>query len=252
VAQAANAEEDPQPYFPDAHGNQVIDQIYFGHTIVGSFGFRVECPILGDENQLLIGQSANRPMKRRILERLAFGFLSLEQSDGSGDIALIRDNFWRGFNANICDALLDLSAAEDNEPFTVKFSWSTFFPVDPELDGRDLSFKLTGRVCSVIKSASEAMKALVTPAPALLVGTVVALASDIPPMQLGLLAHRKITLQIAGGEYARLKMQLDVSDSDYQVALSAHTQGRSVQVHGQPKQLGRHWRIEDYRDFAIV
>jgi hypothetical protein len=251
-AQAANAEDDPQPFLPDAKGNSITEDVNFGHTFAGSFGFRIECPVIGADRQMLIGQPAMRPMERRVLERLALGLLTVEESEARDDVGLVTANYQRGLNANVCDALIYLADASEGKLLTLQFSWSSFFPVSVELENKVLSFKLTLKKYALIKEASEALKLMVAPPQAVLVGTVVALASDVPPMQRGLLAHRKITILVAGGDHDGHKMQIEVSDADYNLALNAHTAGKVVQVEGTPKQRGSHWRVEGYRNFTVL
>ena len=251
LTQTANAEENPEPFLPDPKANSITEEVLFGHTFAGSFGFRVECPVV-EQGQILIGQPSVKPMERRVLERLATGFLKTEESEAAQDLAPLRDSYQTAFNANVCDAILRLAAVSDDGPLVISFGWSSMFPEKAELQQSPLRFELTARKVSLIKETSEALKAMIQSPPTVFTGSVVALSSDVPPLQMSLIAHRKITVQVHGGDYTDLKMQVEVSDTDYRTAFDAHGAGKFVELRGVPKQRGKHWRIEGYSDFRIL
>lgn len=246
VAQAANAETNPKPYATDARGNKIVDDVNFGHTFAGSFGFRIECPLSTADRQMDLAGNLPRPLERRLLERLAFGLLTVEQSAQTNDIAPVCDNYRVGLTANICDAILELCEPSDTEPFSFRFEWSSLVPVNPALQDLHEPFKINAKKYALIREASDALKNMVVEPKTGLTGTIVGLSSDIPPLQKGLMAHRKITLLVSGGDFDKLRMQFEVSDQDYQLALEAHTKGRLVGVEGIPTQRGTHWRLEDH------
>jgi len=252
ITQGANAEIDPTPFVSNAKGNRIVEDVEFGHTFAGSFGFRIECPLSSEDRQMnLIGEMP-RPFERRVLERLAIGFLTVEQADAIDDIAPVCDNYRAGFTANICDALIDLCEPAENESFGFQFEWSTLVPLIKPLEGMPLSFKVTPKKYALLQRASDALKQMVVESKTKMTGAVVGLSSDVPPLQKGLMAHRKVTLLIAGGAFEKLRMQLEVSDQDYQLALDAHAKGRLVIVEGTPIQRGTHWRIEEHAGLSAL
>lgn len=247
---AANAELDPQPYLAGARGHRIVDDVNFGHTVAGSFGFRVECPLSTADRQMELGSPASSPLERRLLERLATGFITVEIAAQIGDVGPICDNYRSGFNANVCDAIAALCVPEVTEAFTFKFQWASLFPLRENLRDKPSSFTLSPRKYAIVQQASDVLKTMAVKPKTKVVGTVVGLNSDVPPLQMGLLAHRKVTLLVSGGEYEGLKMQLDVSDADYRLAFAAHGEGRPLSVNGTPTQRATHWRIEDHEGLS--
>jgi hypothetical protein len=112
---AASAERDPKPYYDRAPRSAQSDarDFAFGHTLPGSFIFTVTAPRLparkaiqmsmkgldGEDPELLT-QMVDRPLVRRISERIARGLLFVREAERQKDASILLNEYHSAFNSN--------------------------------------------------------------------------------------------------------------------------------------------------------
>ena len=123
-AGAALAEsKGPQPFYRRVRSNpgNILDNIRFGHTFAGSFGYRVESPL----NLQGAGQQDLFPLQRRIMERIVRGLLFADEAARLQDVSPLLEGYNTGFSANMCDAFVDLSRTHSGIEVDFSVHWSS-------------------------------------------------------------------------------------------------------------------------------
>lgn len=82
IAFAAATQASPRRFFAKltGAGSEFVKSCYFGHTFVGSFGLTIECPINLSRQLPLPGLPQPLTFNRSVTERVARGFLSMQQA----------------------------------------------------------------------------------------------------------------------------------------------------------------------------
>lgn len=126
---SASSEEKKEPFFKNAlqKARKVLDHFQFGHTVQGSFGYRIESKILADSHiqYSMFGDKPEPviPYERKVMARIYKGLAATDRAVNTGDISLLTKGFDSGLNANMCTALLKM-AGDGRNPIEYSFKWS--------------------------------------------------------------------------------------------------------------------------------
>jgi hypothetical protein len=134
VKTAGSSEEQPLPYFTTylPSGESMAEQFGVRHTL--GLGLTIESSVQHLERVYEQGQGAMLPkptkrnndgqqlyvFERRVMERIARGLRLTQQAIATGDIAPLVNNYDRGFAANACQALAEMS----DTPMEHTIRWS--------------------------------------------------------------------------------------------------------------------------------
>ncbi len=165
VVYSACMEREPRRYFEQSfrEGRQQAQHFRFGHTFQGSFGFTVESAIV-DTLWYPVDES-NRdgniylPFERRVIERIARGFLLVREAIQRKDSAIISKNYERGLNANMCNALAEMFKATDNTTIEFSIAWSSKLKPSQDIFAID-SIQLPGNVSRYLEEAAQYLEAI--------------------------------------------------------------------------------------------
>lgn len=248
------------PYETGTHSQRaanVVNQFRFGHTFRGSFGMTIEVPLL-DATQKTLRRSlphafdneANKPLSRKILERIIRGFKHTIEAVNSGSSSPIVNNYQRGLNANSCKSLKTIGYATPHD-LEYKILWSPIY--DPSPDLRDTTlFKMDQTAFEYLGYAENRLKSLNESLTVEVRGLVKGVGSDDNPLGSG--AKRTIEVKWLNrpdsNRAALITMELDAQD--YTLAHRAHITWSTILVEGEYKRTSQGYVLENPRNFRIV
>ncbi len=224
ISWGASMEQKEERYFPQParQGREQARHFKLAHTYPGSFGFAFESqlptyqlPIWSDYKAL--------PLERRVLERITRGFISTRQAERNQNSQEISERFSRGFNANMCNAALEMLKDIRNGEVIYDVSWSSTVKasddvahIEPVVLHRGTIYYLQDAAKYLEKAGREDLKGLRT-----IEGLVIGLSYDGQ-------GTREIIVQ--ADNIGKVEMILD--ETGYQIAGQAHLHEQRVTVTG--------------------
>lgn len=162
IAYSACMEREVRRYFerPFREGKQQAQHFLFGPTFYGSFGFTVESPIEHLQTQLpLTSENIEPPMERRVIERIARGFLTVQEAVKANSVEIISKGYERGLNANMCSALADILKGNLDTEIEFAVAWSLW--LKPSQDVATIApIRLQGNVYPYLEEAAQSLETL--------------------------------------------------------------------------------------------
>ena len=242
----ACSELDPRPHFeqplPAARG--LTQGFQFCHTFRGSFGFEVASQVASQNLTLDLFEA---PARRRIVERLTRGLLSLERAVAADSPEIIVEASGGGLNARMCDSLIAL-AGESCAPYDVTVEWGQAIPPAPDVS-QFTSVRIEEPSVEVLAVASEALKR-VEPHSQTLRGLVVNLHCTRNPLEGG--ARRTIEVKSYHSERGTLMIRMSLDPLFYSIAIDAHAKGLEIEATGQLQRSGNTWTLDAISWFTAV
>jgi len=241
----ATLEDNPRSYFDrnSKAGSSFINKCRFGHTFHGSFGFNVECPVgvnpQADSNGESI-VSPNTPFERRIMERFSFGIKNLQEAILSGSTDPLTRNYDRGFNANICQDLVDMAEAVEDIEIEYSTIWSPEWRVLPEL-AMMKPVKIERRSIEYLQAASKSMRSdLGESRKQEIKGFITKLqAITNTSEEEDAIEERTLAIKWKTQESKEINVNLTLSPEDYRKACDAYRDRKEVAVSGVLEKINR-------------
>jgi hypothetical protein len=238
---SACSEEMARPYFdyPSTIGINHANQCQFGHTFEGSFGFTINSPIISDYSQLyLFEEHKEIPFERKVMERIVNGFLYTQSAIHDNDISVIVDNFETGFNARMCDALIDISMEKSK---SVEFTVNWSYQINPSENITSFkSIVLSEKSYDLLKDASDELKK-VEPFEDIIIGKIITLHSNKSPFSDEKFPRTAIVKHTYEGRSIEVKLEL--TKDQYKIVYQAHGDGKTVKINGKLFKKGSIWRM---------
>ncbi|MBT9588266.1 hypothetical protein IV102_33320 [bacterium] len=246
---AACAESKPSAYFmkSTALSKEFVENCRLAHTVTGSFGFRIESPL--DQTASVLGTltDAERPFRRRVLERLMHGLRLAEDAVLTQDPGRITTEYGVGLNANMCESLMEIADLAGDKEAEFSAQWSPL--VTPRYRGG--SVKVGSRWHPVLAAASSSLREVPLLKRVSVLGKIVALRSGAAPVDDGYPEHHLV--QIESREHGRrITVRITMSAYDYRQACDAHRDGQTVAVQGVLEKQGKLWVLSSPSQFHVV
>lgn len=248
---AACSTREPRPFHPRmslAEAELFLQQCRLGQTEHGSFVITVACPLeaVPVEPNLFDSPSFTRRVTgllMRSLDRLAH---ALEL--GNGDALLDQANLEPGLSANLCEALLDMAPEGEDSFLRITAAFSPTLP-QPATGGLPTTVRLRRQWFPRIEYLAGRLRPATAAQRQLLVGLVETLNGrpNVANQPEGQVILRIITAESEG-----LRVRADLNAEDYARADRAHMRNHPVSLEGVLHQVGRTYRIDDIRNFALV
>lgn len=244
VIAAACAERFPKPYFWKATkiDGDYAEHCRFAQTQRGSFIVNIECPAgwVPEKESM-----SDIPFGRRVTTRIMQGLSDLSTAVLHGRVDGLLDKYTDGLNANMCEALKELQPSQTEPKFEFEMNWARNVLTAPNLP---VKVQLERRSFEFLETLSEKLRAQAEQEARELLGSIVKLSLSEAA------GTDKPTLTIRLAEMADGVQQatLMVDPQTYRTACDAHRDSKSVRVFGRLTREGRHWRIIDARDFAVI
>jgi len=259
IAYAACSEKNAKTHFSNsASGNEMVKHYHFGHTFVGSFGYRIESPV-GDEKhfhqeprQMDLfeeGESVILPLQRRVMERIARGLAATEKAVNLQDVQPLIDGYAEGFNANMCTAILKM-LNEQKEPIEYSIKWSHKIEVSDDVRNIN-NIPIQQRHFEYLETASKRLKEL-KPESKTIEGLVIGLSSSGDPLSEDV-AERSILIKWDPPKRGRPRnIRITLEKDDYIKAHQAHLDWNTVSVNGIMQRKGSKWQLSEPQEFKIL
>ena len=262
VAYAACSEKNQKAHYRDSwQGRAMAEHFRFGHTLSGSFGYRVESAVSKnvsykeDSNQLRQLEIFEEheveeipPLERRVMERIVRGLTTTAATASRGDLEPLLKGYGSGFNANMCYAILKILDGHD-EPIDFSVSWSKKIPVSEDVKTYS-SIRIDRTHFDYLKVAHKELKHIL-PQRKTIEGRVTALSSDDDPRSDNA-EERSVIVRVTSGKHKRRKIRIGLGKRDYERAHRAHINWNTIAVTGVMQHIGSHWYLSDAHDLMII
>ena len=251
---SASSEEKREPFFRTARqkARKVLDHFQFGHTIRGSFGYRIESKIIA-ESHVQYDLFADEPEpiiphERKVMERIYKGLAATNKAVEMSDVSILIEGYKTGLNANMCTAILNL-AGETSDPIEYSFKWSKKITVSDELAAAP-KITITRDHLKYLEAASEQLYRQ-NPACVSIEGLVTDLSSKGDP-ESEELRGRSITIQRLTPEGRSQRVNVVLDRDGYLEAIRAHRDWRTVGVQGYLEYKSSKWRLTNPEGFKVL
>lgn len=250
---AAAGESAPLPFFsrPTRKAIMHAEHCRFGHTFVGSFGFTVESPLAPEMQDPLIAGAAPPPFERRVMERMYRGIQDVQRATEERNLSPIIHDYTAGLNANMCDALLEISDNATDLQVSFRMDWSPKIPANAKLSGENPEVATIGpESIEYLQSASKQLRRLEESRPVTIEGRVVLLKSDSEPWEDEPENPHTIVVSWLDSDGKAIRTRVILAPEEYLFACEAHMRGRSVSVSGTLERRGKYTRLLNASNFS--
>jgi hypothetical protein len=228
---------------PIAAARGMAQGFNFCHTFRGSFGFEVSSRVAAEHQTLDLFEA---PARRRIVERLTRGLISLDEAVRRDSPDVIVEAFEHGLNARMCDSLISLS--DDGRcDYEIDVRWGRTVQPAPDLDRFSPVFVSQGAI-EVLRAASHALKR-VEPHPDRLRGLVVNLHCVRNPLDGD--ARRTIEVKCLHPQRGPLLVRMSLDPLLYSIAIDAHARGLEIDAWGILQRTGNTWTLDPIESFLV-
>jgi hypothetical protein len=248
---AACAAIDKRSYFATRKAQQAtdyLDRVRMGQTERGSFVLTILSPVppaLKSEQGALFPVEPPEPYERTVTRTLARSLAAMsaaaETAAAQGDMKPFIDAVQWGVSANLCEAIVRISAVSVDEGVDVGIAWSPSRMVAADTPHR---IRLQGDAIPLIEEAGRLFRETSPVDDFELQGAVIGLQRPE-----GALIGRVTVAGFVEGQ-AR-KVQIDLPDPDYSKAIAAHEQEAIVLCTGELVKQGRSYRLQNPRQFRL-
>ncbi|MER9124262.1 hypothetical protein NKH81_14360 [Mesorhizobium sp. M0959] len=249
---AACAAIDKRPFYAKRKAQQAMDHLShlrMGQTERGSYVLTILSPVppeLRPAQGTLLPVEPEDPYERLVTRTLMGALKALEgaarDAAVEGNMAPFQAAVSRGVSANLCDAVVGLSAVSPGEGLDIQVSWSRTRPVDNDTPSK---VTLGSDSIPLIEEAARQFRETASLEDVDVEGVVTRL--DRGP------AASEGDVTITGsvdGQMRRITLRLG-SDT-YRHAIQAHDERRTVRCTGELVKEGRGYRLKDPRHFEII
>ena len=248
---AACAAISKRPVYAKRKAQQAMDylhQIRMGQTERGSFVLTILSPVtpeLRPAQDTLLPAEPELPYERQVTRTLIESLAALDEAAREaavhGDMTPFQTAVSRGVSANLCDAVVGLSAVSPSEGLDIQVSWSRTRPVGVHAVGRVV---LSSDTMPLIEEAARRFRETTTSDDVEVVGVVTALARGETATD----GEVTITGNVEG-QIRRVKVTL--GEDDYVNAVQAHRNRQVVTCTGDLAKEGRGYWLLKPRHFTI-
>jgi hypothetical protein len=252
ITTTATVELEPSAFFGRALKEAVAytERCRFGHTFRGSFGFVIESPVARNDEPSLSVFDQVAPFERRVVQRIARGLNTIQLAEASGNPGLIAENFRTGFNANMCDALVDL-VHETSDRLRFEIAWSPEWQPSSDIL-QNATFAIKPSTVELVRDAAASLRRVDPARNYTVLGQVIRLKSEHNPADLlDLSSPREIVIQWSSADYGYLNVKVILPPADYILAVEAHKSGQLVSVTGLLERVGRTWILSNPSNLSL-
>lgn len=248
---SASSEKDARAYFKKAltAGRKHANYCQFGHTFEGSFGFSIESPIIHSKQSVLESFNAPLPFERKVIERIVRGFLIIQDAVEHEDLSILTNSYANALNANMCQALVEMSIDKTME---IEYSvlWSP--TLQPSEDVRKFkSLRLDRKAYEYLERAADEMKNLEKPSEVTIQGQIQSLYTTSDPRAQDN-RPRMIDVNWYNYEGGSIKVKVSLSAEEYLAAIEAHKAHKEIIVTGLLEHKGSRWQLENPYNFNVL
>ncbi len=250
---AACAAIEKKPVYAKRKPQQAMDylnHVQMGQTERGSFVLTILSPVAPElrpaQGTLLPESEPQDPFERQVTKTLMSSIHALDSAardaTSQSNMEPFQSAVSAGVSANLCDAIVGLSAVSSGEALALTMSWSRTRPVASTFQNQ---VRLESDAIPVIEEAARVFREVAPLEDYEVTGFV--RASDRPFDAV----QGDITLDaLVDGKFHRVTIPL--TPSDYSLALKAHDVRKIVTCTGELIKQGRGYRLQNPRYFRVL
>ncbi len=258
IGHSANMERSLKPYFNQYYleARKMLKHFEIHQRDNGSVSYHVESQVgeIEPYQKLLFRDPEDPgekfPLQRRVMERIATGLIDLENSVRDQDPHALIEGIADGFNANMCNAMLEISKYSPS-PVQYNIDWSRKLPAPQGV--RDARNVLVERPhLEYLKSACDKLKQR-KPRFQRIEGRVIGLSSKVDPQSDDAEKNeRSIVVLRTDRRGSGRKLWINLGKDDYITAHKAHLDWATVSVEGTAINRRAGWQLADPQEFKIL
>ncbi len=248
---AACAAIDKRPFFAKRKAQQAMDylgHVRMGQTERGSYVLTILSPVapeLRPAQGTFLPVEPEDPYERSVMRTLMNALEALDRASREaavgGNMTAFQSAVSRGVSANLCDAVVGLSAVSPGDGLDIQVSWSRTRPVDPETPSRVV---LGNDSIPIIGEAARQFREIAPLEDAEIEGFVTRLDRGREAKE------GDVTIEASvEGKLRRIVLRLGTET--YSQAVQAHDERRPVRCTGELVKEGRGYRLKDPRHFEF-
>jgi hypothetical protein len=269
VAFSACSEDEARTHFVTyqiKNAKEMLDHYRFGQTFSGSFGYSIESKLIREpsryfQTQMRFDERINGhededdinpvllPIERRVMERIVRGLVLTQQYSEQESVDGIVEQYHSGFNANMCEAIVDMSEKK-RMPIECNILWSP--KIQPSRDiAKVKSVQLNARSYQQLEIAAVKLRNT-QPQEIVIKGRVTDLSASDNPLG-NPDAKRSVIIKWTYRPSGRpIKIIVSLDKSDYLTAIEAHQNWWTVEITGILQRAGNIWKLARPHGFAVV
>lgn len=258
IGHSANMERSLKPYFNQYYleARNMLRHFEISHKHNGRASYRVESQVgeIEPYQQELFKDVPDPgdklPLERRVMERIATGLITLEYATRSRNLLLLEEGYADGFNANMCNAVLEIS---QHSPIPVQYSvqWSRKLPVPQSVEVVN-NIQIERSHIEYLKKARDKLRKR-KPLFQRIEGRVIGLSSlDDPQSDDADNNERSIIVLRTDRRGSGRKLWINLGKDDYITAHKAHIDWKTISVDGLAIERRSGWQLADPHEFKIL
>ena len=256
LAAAACSAIQPRAVLPNRRPDQVLEYlrgVRMGQTERGSYVLKILSPVppeLVMQQKLDLGEDtvddSDPPYARQVTQTLVTGLAKAEAAAASaasdGTIDAFVESVPNGVSANFCEALAGVAEFDDStRRVEVSFSWSRTRPISSVVSSK---VTITPDRVVYLREAARVMRDRSPVEQFQLAGPVTKLERATSA------GAGQVTIgAVIDGQPKRIRVEL--SESDYSLAIKAHEQGNDLSCHGRLLRQSRSFVLQDPSEVEI-
>ncbi|WZL82727.1 hypothetical protein QBE53_06345 [Vallitaleaceae bacterium 9-2] len=222
------------------------NEFRFAQTQKGSFIVNIEThDIFEDGIQLGVDGMHDYPMTRKAIERIQKGFELISTVNDEEDLQDI--SYRIGLNANMCDAILDITSYQGDIEIESRVSWANYMPQSKEIPVR---VPLRTDDFAVMKRLSDFYRNEENYIEVDIVGYVSTLHKKWVDYKENRAKDRVITI-VWNVEGSTHYVKTQLNEEEYTLACDAHRDSRPVEISGTLDKSRNRWFLENPHGFNV-
>ena len=258
IGHSANMERSLKPYFNQYYleARKMLKHFEIHQTGNGNASYHVESQVGEVEpfQKLLFRDPEDPgdkyPLQRRVMERIATGLTDLENAARDGDPQALIRGYADGFNANMCNAVLEISK-HSPRPIEYSVNWSRKLPASQGI--RDVkNIQIERQHIECLKKACYKLKKQRSEFQRI-EGRVIGLSSSVDPQSDEVDNNeRSIVVLRTDRRGSGRKLWINLGRDDYITAHKAHLDWATISVEGTAINRRAGWQLADPHEFKIL
>jgi hypothetical protein len=229
-----------------------LNHVQMGQTERGSFVLTILSPVppalRPSQASLLPESEPEDPFERKVTSTLMNSIYALEaasrEATSKSDMEPFQSAVGMGVSANLCDAIVGLSASSSGEELTLAMSWSRTRPTSTGFAARN-QVQFSNDAIPVIEEAARVFRSVAPQEDYDVTGFVRKSERHVEE------AQGDITLDAFVDDKLH-SVVVRLPENEYSLALSAHDERKVVTCTGELIKQGRGYRLQNPRHFRIL
>lgn len=251
ISSAIEVEKYPVPYFKKIKKDSIVlaNKFKFLQTEIGSFIFNIETDDLSTYiQQINMNNDIEQPLTRKSIERIMKGIMLINNED---DYEELLDKSYRiGFNANMCDAIIEMLQLNEDISVEATLIWSPIFENNKNIES---NMTLDKKIIVKLINLSEYYKKIEKYSDIEVIARITTLNSVWVDSRTHTRLDHVTTITWYDSTNKRnysCKVQLD--DKNYRQACDAHRDNKKVLVKGKIDMNRTKWIMEFISHFEVI